>query len=293
MSKVALVSVVIPSFNREKTIARAIKSVLNQTYQEIEVIVVDDCSLDNTEFVVNEINDKRIKFIKLSHNSGACAARNVGISIAKGDYIAFQDSDDYWHKDKLEKQIEYMETGKFDFVTCGFNRISDNESIKLGLHPNETDSGMLWCELLNNNWISTQTILCKRECFDLISFDPQIKRFQDWDLALQASRHFKIGTLNDCLVDVYMQGDSITNTVNNYDAMLAVIYKHQKDIQDHDNRMIAQYNKSLADVHRKRTQLLASKEYFISFLYSPNIKVLVCSLLSLLGFFKKYNNKQF
>lgn len=88
-----MISVVIPTYNRAKLIARSIESVLNQTYKDIEIIVVDDGSEDNTEEVVLNIKDDRIRFFRMKCNQGACAARNKGISMATGEYVAFQDRD--------------------------------------------------------------------------------------------------------------------------------------------------------------------------------------------------------
>ena len=287
-----LVSVIIPSYNRKGTIEKALNSVLSQTYSNLEIIVVDDCSTDGTELLFQSISDSKIRYHRLESNSGACVARNTGVSLAKGSIIAFQDSDDIWHVDKLEKQIAYMDAGGFDFVTCGFYRISGEERRVIGLEKCPTDSEELWCSLLNHNWISTQTIVCKRKCFDVIRFDPAIKRYQDWDIGLQASNYFKIGCLNECLVDVFLQDNSITNTVQNYEAMLAVIEKHEKDVRPGCMRMKAQYLKSLADVHRNREGLLAGKEYFQSFCIEPNPKKLLLSILSSLGVMKYYKSRQ-
>ena len=96
-----MVSVIIPSYNREKTIKRAVESGLNQTYKDIEVIVVDDCSSDKTIEILTSIKDKRFSYYKLDKNSGACVARNLGIEKVKGDYIFLHDSDDEWLPDKL------------------------------------------------------------------------------------------------------------------------------------------------------------------------------------------------
>ena len=109
-----LVSIVIPAYNRENIIRECLESVLNQTYKNIEIIVVDDCSDDNTVNVVNSIGDERIRCCKLQQNSGACFARNYGAALARGEYIAFQDSDDIWLPEKLEKQVKYLEKGNFD-----------------------------------------------------------------------------------------------------------------------------------------------------------------------------------
>ena len=104
------VSVIIPTYNREATLKRAVESVLNQTYTDFELIIVDDGSTDNTRQLVENIHDDRITYYYVKINSGAAAARNYGIERAEGEYIAFQDSDDYWHSDKLEKQMKVMES---------------------------------------------------------------------------------------------------------------------------------------------------------------------------------------
>ncbi len=103
------VSVIIPTYNRANLVSRAIKSVLNQTYQDFEIIVVDDCSEDNTEEIVKSFNDSRIRYIKHKKNKGGSAARNTGIKRARGKYIAFLDDDDEWLPSKLEKQIMLFE----------------------------------------------------------------------------------------------------------------------------------------------------------------------------------------
>jgi len=99
------ISVIIPTFNREKLIGNSIKSVLNQTLKNFELIIVDDGSTDNTKEVVDKFQDKRIKYIKLDTNQGASNARNIGIKNAKGKYMSFQDSDDIFYPNKLEIQL--------------------------------------------------------------------------------------------------------------------------------------------------------------------------------------------
>ena len=102
-----MVSVIIPTYNRGPLIGRAIASVLNQTYKDIEVLVIDDASTDYTETVVDSIKDERLHYYKLEKNGGACRARNVGISKAQGEYIAFLDSDDEWMSNKIELQYKF------------------------------------------------------------------------------------------------------------------------------------------------------------------------------------------
>ena len=102
----AAVSVIITTYNRAHLVGKAIKSVLNQTFQDFELIVVDDGSTDNTEEVINSFNDTRIRYIRHKINKGGNAARNTGLRNSKGEYIAFLDSDDEWLPEKLERQLE-------------------------------------------------------------------------------------------------------------------------------------------------------------------------------------------
>ncbi len=104
------VSVIIPTYNRAHLLGRAIESVLDQTYQDFEIIVVDDASADETEEVVKSFGDDRINHIRHQKNKGGSAARNTGIKAARGEFIAFLDSDDEWVPKKLEKEIDRLQT---------------------------------------------------------------------------------------------------------------------------------------------------------------------------------------
>ncbi len=111
-------SIVIPTYNREKEIGRCIKSVINQSYQYWEAIIIDNYSDDNTEEIVNSFHDKRIRYFK-NHNYGVIAvSRNFGLDRAKGDWICFLDSDDSWLPNKLEKMLPYL--GDYDLIYHGF-----------------------------------------------------------------------------------------------------------------------------------------------------------------------------
>lgn len=103
-----LVSIIMPSYNTASFISKTIESVLNQTYKNWELLIVDDCSTDDTDEIVSKYNDKRIVYLKNEKNSGAAISRNRALRNAKGKWIAFLDSDDLWHPTKLEKQIKFM-----------------------------------------------------------------------------------------------------------------------------------------------------------------------------------------
>lgn len=123
-----LVSVIIPMYNSSSYITPTIQSALSQTYKSIEVLVIDDCSKDNSIEVVNRLSeeDSRLRCIPQTKNQGAAVARNTGIKEAKGQYIAFLDSDDLWAEDKIEKQVSLMKMKNAAFVYCAYDSVDEN-----------------------------------------------------------------------------------------------------------------------------------------------------------------------
>lgn len=125
-----LVSIIMPNYNSEKYLEEAIKSVINQTYKNWELVIADDCSTDRSVEVIKQFNDERIKLLSTGKNAGAAVARNKAIDNAKGKWIAFLDSDDLWNPEKLEKQLAFM-TNKnvpFSFTHYYFDRNDGNLS---------------------------------------------------------------------------------------------------------------------------------------------------------------------
>ena len=208
-----LVSVVIPAYNREKTIREAVESVLEQSYTNLEVIIVDDCSTDRTVEIVESIPDDRVIIIRCKENGGACRARNIGIENAKGEYIAFHDSDDIWHADKLEKSMYYLKKENVDFVFSALNRKemkSGKEEILPSYNLNMEKDKL--GKLLSFNCVSTQTILVKRAVCERCKFDIDLPRFQDWDFAIQILKSgFSVYYIAEPLVECFVLNDSITS----------------------------------------------------------------------------------
>ena len=115
------ISIILPTYNRDRLIMRAIQSILDQTYTKWELIIVDDGSTDSTQQIVQSMGEQRISYIKNEQNMGAAASRNHGVKLAHYDYLAFQDSDDVWIVDKLEKQVNYLSKhAEFDMVYSSF-----------------------------------------------------------------------------------------------------------------------------------------------------------------------------
>lgn len=277
-----LISVVIPAYNRADIIDKCLESVLNQTYHNIEVIVVDDCSSDDTVSVVNSINDDRVKCYQLEQNSGACFARNYGVEQAKGQYIAFQDSDDIWLPQKLEKQMQYLTEGKFDLVFCGMRRVLEGRTEEFYYPPIEfVESEPALHQILFENRISTQCILMRKYVFEKVKFDVSIKRFQDWDFAICAARYFKIGYLKEALVVSEIQGNSISKNANRFNALDVIYNKHISDIQK-NNILHSRFLYKFAEEIRNSDLRKASRFYKESLQYRFQLKTFVKYLLSLM-----------
>lgn len=205
-----MISVIIPAYNREKSIAASINSVLEQTVQDLEVIVVDDCSTDNTKKSVESVKDSRVRYCCLDKNSGACAARNYGIAAASGEYIAFQDSDDIWMKTKLEKQMAAFDRTDADIVSCAMLASAGERNWVVPDEKLRVEEFKTIDEIIKNSFISTQTIIAKKECFTDTLFDEKMPRMQDWDWVIRAAGRYKVFFVSEPLVKQFRQANSIT-----------------------------------------------------------------------------------
>lgn len=198
----SLISVVIPTFNREKILPISLESALVQSYQNIEIIIVDDHSNDDTEAVVKQYQDDRIHFIRLSKNSGGAVARNVGIDAAKGEYIAFLDSDDAWAPNKLERQFTHIQnhtnpknvvsyTQVFHSLT-GISKESLNEFNPKGYFPKrgkrkaETVGDYILC---NRGKTLTSTLMMYQKLAKSTRFRNKFRKHQDWDFCLRLEKN--------------------------------------------------------------------------------------------------------
>ena len=179
------VSIVIPTFNCARFIAQTISSVLIQNYKNFEIIVIDDCSSDNTVDIISAINDSRIKIIQNKRNRGAAYCRNIGIENSSGEYIAFLDGDDLWAADKLSNQINFMEKHNYGFCYTDYQLIDENGQ-SLGIRysgPNVVTHKMF----LKIDYIGTSTVIYKRSIFPNLSIPDTIFKRNDDALWLTLS----------------------------------------------------------------------------------------------------------
>jgi glycosyltransferase involved in cell wall biosynthesis len=182
-----LVSVVIPAYNRANVLPRAINSVLAQTYKDFEIIVVDDCSKDNTGEVMKQFSDPRIRYIKHERNKGGNAARNTGIKASEGEFVAFLDSDDEWLPIKLEKQLPAFTKSNVGLVYSGFIFIEESVATQRRYLVNKTEDFRQ--DLLVTNFVGTASVAVVRKVLlnRINGFDETLRSCQDWDLYLRLS----------------------------------------------------------------------------------------------------------
>ena len=180
--KQGLVSIIMPSWNTENYIAESIQSVIDQTYKNWELIIVDDCSTDNTDEVVRAFNDQRIKYLKNEKNSGAALTRNRALKEARGEWIAFLDSDDLWVPEKLEHQINFMKKKGCNLSFTEYEKI-DEESKPLNIYVSGPDK-VNKRKMYNYDYIGQLTMMYSAKEFGLIQIK-DIKKNNDYAIRLQ------------------------------------------------------------------------------------------------------------
>ena len=272
------ISVVIPCYNRRNRILASVESVLGQSYDNLELIVVDDGSTDGTASLFENYPDKRLRFLRYEENRGACYARNYGAERSAGQYLAFQDSDDVWHRNKLEKQIHHIRETGADMSFCGMNRISESGSrFYYPVHPFHPERGLE--EMLAENRAGTQTMLMRREVWEKLRFDESFRRYQDWDFSIRAAKDFQLAYLPEALVDSAVGEDSISAAVKSYPALVHLYEKHEN--------LYRAYAKSDAVMNRRMGKRLrqaqpdkAAAHYWKSFRLSHHPYDLGCYMLT-------------
>lgn len=211
MKKDFLVSVIIPSFNNGTYIKTAIESVLCQTYKNIEILVIDDGSTDNTEETLKKfLDNNKIIYIK-KENGGPASARNMGIELSKGEYVAFLDSDDVWVKTKLEKQIYAIENS--DAVIVHTQRFYIHDNVQIEKSENIT-IGKSLRDLLKNNYIVNSSVLIKKDIIKKYLFDdkPEMFAVEDYALWLNLkSLEYKFAFIDESLTGYRIHQYQISN----------------------------------------------------------------------------------
>ena len=208
----SLVSIITPSYNSERFINECVKSVLAQTYTNWEMVIVDDCSQDNSNAIITALaaNDDRIRVFFLDKNIGPAKARNFGLSRARGRYIAFLDSDDLWRPQKLDKQITFMNNNHIAFSFTTYQSISEDGLSEMNII--KAPKVITYHSYLKNTIIGCLTVVIDRE--EVGDFEmPNIRSSHDMALWLQIiKRGFSAYGLDENLAKYRIV--SLSNTVN-------------------------------------------------------------------------------
>jgi glycosyltransferase involved in cell wall biosynthesis len=207
------VTVVIPAYNAARTVERALSSVWRQNYPELEVIVIDDGSTDDTDLRVGTCHNPNLRLIRLDKNRGECGAMNVGIQEARGDYIAFLDADDEWLDNKLSKQIPVIDSHpEMSFISCGGEAIAPDGSVvaKFGLDIPSCSPGDFWRALLAKSQVAKPSVVARRaKLLELGGFDEALKISGDQDMWIKLALSGEVGFIAEVLIRVHITADSL------------------------------------------------------------------------------------
>ena len=229
-----LISVIMPTYNHAIFIREAIESVLNQTYSNLELIIIDNYSKDNTEQIVSSFTDSRIKYFKFANHGIIAASRNFGIDNSQGEYLTFIDSDDIWLPNKLNIQLEYLRDNPDVSLACCsliIKSINRRYSNKIIATKSKIHTGYIYNQLLNFNFIPCASVMVKASTLnDTGCFDekPEFITAEDWDLWLRIARENKITFIPKVLGIYRMHSTNLFLEGKRLERSLSVINKHFK-----------------------------------------------------------------
>lgn len=276
-----------PAYNAANTIAESIESVLNQTYENWELLIINDCSKDNTASIVNSYTSQfdNIKLIDFKANKGVCIARNEGIKAATGEYICFLDSDDLWLPSKLELQTELHRKNNFaishtDFYSFDANGIVKRPWSKI-MEIGQLKSGDLLRQLYHKNTVGILTVMVQKKVLvDMNGFDPKVPSLEDYDLWIRiAEAGHQFGYLDIKLARYRIVSGSLSNSTNKYKRVFKKfiykhISKHRSDVALID-KIWGNYYRHFGTMYFKSQQYRLSAKYFI--------KSITCSKISFIS----------
>ena len=199
-----LVSVIIPYFKKKEFIKNALDSILNQTYKDVEIIIVyDDQDQEEYNFLKTLVyQEEKIKIIKNPENYGAGISRNIGIKNSNGKFLAFLDADDTWMPEKLDKQVSFMNKNNIDFCFCGYLKKLNNKNIEVKSFKDKLE----YKDLLRSNEIGLSTVILKKSIIEENLF-PNLRTQEDYAAWLKLSKKINAYNFNETLV--------VWNQVNN------------------------------------------------------------------------------
>ena len=226
MNDTPLVSVILPTYNRAATLMRAVSSVLDQTYANLELIVVDDASNDNTVALLEAIEDDRVQVILQAERGGGGAARNAGIAAASGTLIAFQDSDDFWEADKLSRQVAALAAAPthVGICICGALLVEPFQETRATTPSGVIERAEIMRRILNGEGYPLVGWLVRREALASAGpFEPSLPRLQDYELSIRLARECDFLFVEDVLLRADIGADSLSASADKYERALDIV----------------------------------------------------------------------
>ncbi len=274
------ISVIIPTYNRALILEETIQSVLRQTYKELELIIIDDGSTDNTRQLIERLTDKRIIYL-YQENRGLPTARNKGIENAKGKYIAFLDSDDIWLPTKIEKQLGVFKKSKFNpgVVYCGVEYIDENgKEIREKKLPAYRGNIFLYLLGARRNVVlgAGSTILVRRECFKECGLlDESLPYRVDLELLIRISQKFSFDYVSEPLVKIRIHNKRISFNLDTIIKGREMLFdKIYNDLRQH-RRILAKYYYQAGMLYIRKGDKHKGREYMIkSFKAFPLVRTI-------------------
>lgn len=286
------VSVIIPTYNRADLLPRTIESVLNQTFKNFELIIVDDGSTDNTEEVVKEFQerDERVRYIWQENSGGAAKPKNNGIKNSRGDYIAILDSDDEWLPDKLVKQLELFESSshpELGFVDCNALMV-DEKSGKHWEYRIPPYKNVLKEILARDYMGSGSGIMYKKSVFDTIGlFDENLKRGQDWEIRIRIAQKYGFDCVDEPLYKYYVHSENLSSTLRKGEKVkdLEYVFNKYKKYYEQNYKICSTKLRYTGTTYVLTGQIKKARQSFLkSIKTNPlNLKSYACLGFSLFG----------
>jgi glycosyltransferase involved in cell wall biosynthesis len=291
VNSVPEVSVIIATYNRARLLKRAIQSVLNQTYQDFELIVVDDGSADDTKQVVKSFSDSRIGYIRHEENKGEAAARNTGIRAARCEYIAFHDSDDEWLQAKLEKQMAVFqrESSRVGIVYTSMCRIDKEGKRYVPNTPTiMPEDGLVYRKALDYGvrYIGIGTAAVRKTCFNIAGmFDERLPYYVDLDFFIRAAKHFCFYHIKEPLINYYEAEGTHANNLRTLAAAREMILENYFDDIRRDSKLLARHYFQIGNLLCLNGQLGEGRRYLLRAVavHSLNIKYFLGIIASFFG----------
>ncbi len=225
-----IVSVIIPTFNRSSLVCETVKSVLAQSFSAFEIHIILDGCTDNTESELEKLKDPRIAITKLKHFGRPAPGRNVGLRLAKGEYVGFCDDDDLWHPKKLEMQIEKLNRfPKAGMCHTGVVYFNDDREWAGGFAP-----GSSFRDLIRRNFVVNSSVLFRRSIIDIVGFldeDPDLRAVEDWEYWIRVVNRMPILFVDEPLVRYRVHGSGISsNRIDMHNRRIALLRSVRKKL---------------------------------------------------------------